>query len=149
MKCRHRKYSKCFQQLSEGTKKIKSHERPRGRSPETQSPRSECPECCARPFIDERLLFEGMLWVNGPAGGRSFKPSLLKQSSLSPLPAPHRLPFEPLSAGVLTPIDWDSRKNSMVNLSNTDQGEGKGRGAGGVFVCVCLRETPLSPARIQ
>ncbi len=48
---------------------------------------------CVCPFIDESLLFEVTLWVNGRAGGRSFKPSLLKQSSLSLLISPSSTPF--------------------------------------------------------
>ncbi|KAI4804461.1 hypothetical protein KUCAC02_026090, partial [Chaenocephalus aceratus] len=47
---------------------------------------------------------------------------LTKAPSQSQSPA---LPARaPLSSGVLIPIDWDLRKNRMVNLSNTDQGQG-------------------------
>lgn len=49
---------------------------------------------CYCPFIDVSLLFELRLWFNGRADGRSFKPSLLKQSSLlfSPSSTPFRAP---------------------------------------------------------
>lgn len=40
-----------------------------------------------------KLVVWGWLWVNGRAGGRSFKPSLLKQSSLSLLISPSSTPF--------------------------------------------------------
>lgn len=103
------------------------------------------------PIIDEGLLFEVTLWVNGRASGRSFKPSLLKQSSLSLLISPSSTPLPaPCRSGqstVLTPIDWDLRKNRMVNLSNTDQGQGKGQGMGMfvcVFVCMCVRPPTFS-----
>lgn len=76
--------------------------------------------------------------LNRRAAAHLFRPSLLKQSSL--LSAPHRPPLPHLhppslsQSTVSTPIDWDLRRNRMVNLSNPDQGQGKGQGKG-VFAC--------------